>query len=258
MLLLGLVALSCSRQNNSPKREEPAAREILPAARHGEKTMHPDTIKLVDWPVNEMVCTKEKLKINKVLGPYNTNFRADSVCWVLVSASPGITMEPISGKWDNGIVTFFRQNRNATGEIVIKATPFKSGLISKPAEIKFLVQNCRDAGRVDRGRAVHENPEYKQCSANDTTIFNRQRRKSIAEFSEMLYMYATTTSAREKEFFKTGAKHKLDEIPGKTIDILPDNEIGVVFDDPAWANPVVIPLYDNQRCYIIGIRVRKK
>ncbi len=345
LLLLVFIALSCTQRN---KRMETIDSERILADRPEERPANSDTIKLTDRNCFEIVCARENLKIRKVIGPFKTNVQADSVCWELLGASPGITMEPRRGMDNNCIVTIIRENNNSTGEIILKTTPFKSRFTSKSSEVKFLIEKCIDPCYCRLNQSRHELPpfndsgycntfreqlsagpassdsitwEFRTCSAGlkinlpgnkikgtnfipsfqvtknpvtlsgtatfhvviykagcnlitredfvfwfgnthrcarDTAIINIQRRKNITEFRDLLYMYAKTTSSREKEYFKIDAKNKLDEIRNWIIDISPGNELQAIFDDPAWLNPVVIPLYDKNQCYISGIKVLQK
>ena len=98
LLLLVIIALSCTQRN---KKMETIDSESKVADRPDEKTANADTIKLTDRVCFEIVCVRESLKIRKVIGPFKTNVQADSVCWELLGASPGITLEPGSGTGKN-------------------------------------------------------------------------------------------------------------------------------------------------------------
>ena len=148
LFLLLFVVSGCSQRNSRDEKSGPFKQKIIVANRTDEKTANSDTIKLIDLSLNKIVCVKNKLKIKKVPGPFKTNVEADSICWELVSASQGIAIEPERGKGDNCNVTFIRENRNSTGVIILKATPFKALFISKPAEVKYLLQKCREIGRA--------------------------------------------------------------------------------------------------------------
>jgi hypothetical protein len=108
---------------------------------------------------------------------------------------------------------------------------------------------CRDTSLVNPGRArraIHGCPK-------DTTAINQQRRNIITEFSELLFMYAKTTSVLEKEYFRTDAENKLNEIPGRIVDILPGKEIHAIFDDPAWSSGCCCSSSPAGRSYFITV-----
>ena len=259
-LALAFLMLGCSQHNSSCKRTVSTNREVIVANRDGKPNAKPDSIKFVDLPLNTTVILAGKLKIKQVLGPFKTNIRADSICWQFVTASAGISMEPMKGKGNHSKITFTLQRPDATGELVLQATPYKSRYSSKPSALKFTFQSNGEIlpEKAERAPAQHLHfNDATGCSA-DTTAVNRQRRKTIVEFRDLLYMYAKTTSDREKEYFKIDAEKKLNEIPGLLVDIPPDNNVHDVFTDPPWPDPVVVPVYDNHRCYIIGIKIRKK
>ncbi|MEI7661527.1 MAG: hypothetical protein WCK34_04995, partial [Bacteroidota bacterium] len=92
----------------------------------------------------------------------------------------------------------------------------------------------------------------------DTSIVNRQRRVNIMDFRELLYMYNRTNSATEREYFKTAALNKLDENPLLNVDILPGTGIHSLFEDREWSAPLVTPVYDARRCYVVGMKIRQK
>ena len=345
LLLLVFISLSCTQRN---KRIETIDSEGKVADQPDKKTTNTDTIKLKDRLCYEIVCARENLKIRKVIGPFKTNVQADSVCWELLGASPGITIEPGRGTEKNCFVTIIRENNNSTGEIILKTTPFKTRFTSKSSEVKFLIEKCADPCQFRLDQSRRELPsfndsgycntfreqlsarpaspdsitwEFRACSAGlkinlpgnkikgtniipsfqvsknpltfsgtvtfhvviykagcnlinqgdfvfwfgnthrcarDTAFINMQRRQNITEFRDLLYMYAKTTSSREKEYFKIDAKNKLIEIRNWIIDSSPGNELQAIFDDPGWLNPVVVPLYDKNRCYISGIKVTQK
>ena len=256
-LLSIFMAISCTQENRNDTKPDNINQGIRQAERPVGKIAFKDTIKIIDRPWHEILCTREMLRIKKGLGSFKTNLQADSVCWEVLGASAGITIEPVRGVGDNALVTIVRDNSTITGEILIRATPFRSKVASKTSEIRLIIENCTVPGR--------DNNEHKcltqasgHGSTKDTTAINGHRRKIIAEFRELLYMYASTTSAREKEYFKTGAENKLNEIPNLSVDISSGNEIQAVFDDPAWSNPVVTPLYDLHRFFIVGVKVTQQ
>jgi hypothetical protein len=259
-LFLAFLMLGCSQHNSSCKRTVPPDRKVVVANRDEKPNANRDSIKFVDLPLNTTVVLSGNLKIKQVLGPFKTNIRADSICWQFLTASPGISMEPMKGKGNHSKVTFTLQRPDATGELVLQAIPYKSRYSSKPSTLKFTFQRNSTILPEKTERITGKNPHLSDatgCSA-DTMVVNRQRRKKIVEFRDLLYMYAKTTSDREKEYFKIDAENKLNEIPGLLVDIVPGNDIHDVFTDPPWSDPVVVPVYDNHRCYIIGIKVRKK
>lgn len=236
----------------------------LPANKTGGRTdltpENPDTIRIINLPGNRVVCAGGREKVKTNMAPFSTNVAVDSICWQMVYASPGITMEPFRGREGGGVITFFRQNSHFTGEIVLEVTPFKSPLVMKPRQVKFILENCPEKnGPGDRiAGASYHLQGITHCNQKDTGLVNRQRRKNITEFSDLLYMYSSTSSSREKDFFRNAAENRLKLFPKKTLDLLPGFDSSDIFNDPALANPIALPLYDTRRCYIIGIRVVKK
>gem|GEM_PF-5167138 len=156
--------------------------------------------------------------------------------------------------------------------MIIAATPYRSGFVSKTSKIRILAEECiAPAGDkcdqyrndpVAARRSVPGNLYFSSGSkhgfARDTADINRVRRKIISEFRELLYMCTRTTSQEERDYFRNHAEKTLEEIPGVKTDISPACGIRSVFDDPGWANAVVLPLYDDPDCVIVGIRLRQK
>ncbi|MEI6684166.1 MAG: hypothetical protein WCO44_16170 [Bacteroidota bacterium] len=228
-----------------------------------------DTISILDCSWYEIICFNGKLKTTKTRIPFRTNFPADSISWRLWAASPGILMEPVSGKGNCGMIALMRDSCSLTGELILAATPYKSGFISKTAKIRILADECIapicDQIRnepADGQRSFPRNQALRLVNkhgfAIDTSDINRVRRQIISEFRELLYMYTRTNSQEEKNYFRYHAEKTLKEIPGVKTDISPACAIRSVFEDPDWANAVVLPLYNDPDCVIVGIRLRQK
>ena len=259
LVLPVFIFCRCTRQESVDNQPETLAGQRTGGSLPFGKSITADTIQLKTRSWAEIVCAKEKIRIRKVLGHFETNYPADSVCWELAAASPGILLEPGRGKGDQCTVNFIRESENTTGEIIIRATPWKSGLVSKPAEFKFLVEKCDGPGPGIPVLALHGHPvPVRSACFGDTAGINCKRRKIITEFSELLFMYGRTSSITEKEYFKTDAEKKLKEIPNFKVDIFPDNDLQSVFNESVIMNPRLVPLYDDHSGYIVGIRVVKK
>ena len=259
LVLPVFIVYSCTRHESGDNQPETLAGKRTGGSLPAGKSITADTIQLKTSSWAEIVCAKEKIRIRKVLGHFESNYSADSVCWVLAAASPGILLEPGRGKGDQCTVTFIRESENTTGEIIIRATPWKSWFVSKPAEFKFLVEKCNVPGQGVPDQTLHGHPiPGRSACFRDTAGINCKRRKIITEFSELLFMYGRTSSITEKEYFKTDAEKKLKEIPNLKVDIFPDNDLQSVFNEPVILNPRLVPLYDDHSGYIVGIRVVKK
>jgi hypothetical protein len=211
------------------------------------------------------------MRLDDVLGPYLTNVQADSICWEMVYSSPGISMTPLFGKGSHTRVAFLRTGRQTEGEIIVRACPYRSGHVSKPTAWAIRFHDTFRLACQERNVSDDEIPAVSHAvgtspiSAHpalagcppDTSVINRERRQKITEFRDLLYMYTRTSSSREREYFRSDAERKLDEIPGRTVDLLPDSDLHDVFTLAEWSSPRVTPVYDTRRCYITGIRIRQ-
>jgi hypothetical protein len=273
-----LVALmffcSCSRSKSDVTDIKPVAAGNAPAGIH-------DTIRFIDPQANDLVCFNGHSSTEMVLGPWKTNAGADSITWELVSAPGGTAIEPVSGTGDRAVITLFHRDLKSEGVVMIKATPFRSGYFSRPALFAYSLQIHPEGSSIKDHRPGNQVPDggvvtsgltggnsspgatavneriFRHCNP-DTFSVNFQRRKKITEFRDLLFMFANTSNTKEKEFFKSGAEMKLDEFPGRMADILHGNDIRELFSEPFPPDLSVFPVYDNHRCYIVGLKVKRQ
>ena len=168
----------------------------------------------------------------------------DSTGWQYKGCSAGVRVI-LQGGHSRGsrVIPPFRVAREPginSGTVTFRITRFTKGC-SQPGPADFIFWFGQGAG----------------CRG-DTSLVNRKRRESIMEFRELLYMCSRTNSATEREYFKTVALGKLEENPSLNIDILPGTGIHSLFEDREWSAPLVLPVYDGQRCYIVGMKIRQK
>ncbi|MFZ4523196.1 MAG: hypothetical protein ACOYNC_15910 [Bacteroidales bacterium] len=96
-------------------------------------------IRILNIPDADTICNSATQKSFKRL---ITNVPSDSICWKVVKPCPGIKFESINGKGDSLCLKMKRQSPTASGEVVIKITPYKESVASIPAQIRFRISNC--------------------------------------------------------------------------------------------------------------------
>jgi hypothetical protein len=157
-----------------------------------------------------------------------------------------------------------RGNREIPAFDVLKDKPERSGTIT--FSVTAFKKSCDPKNPVLNRMFVFNikgdiiKPPKTSCSKSDTTETNHLRRQIILDFRDYLFMYAKTESKKEKEFFKLSAINKIHEIPEVKLNIIPQTDIYVLFEEaiPVESDWSFTPVYDSHKCLIEGVTVKRK